>query len=305
MAKLTILGAGAWGSALAKSVLPSKTNILLWARTPHSFQEDIHGVKKTTNLLHALEWSHAVIIAIPAQQLRNLMQQIRLTELTRHPAYIIASKGLEQKSGALMSEIIQESLGNQIQLGAISGPNLAHEILQGTPSGLSIATSCQNISEFIAQCFSKGPIQPEILKDIIGIQVFGALKNSMAIGYGLLSSCSSAKNLLATYITHAAQEIQKFALLLGSDPNSFLSFAGIGDMILTCTSPKSRNFRYGYEFSSTTVSSFLAEGKFTTFAALERAKKIKATFPLIDTIASILSSKIPVQKIVTFYNPNL
>lgn len=266
--RVTVIGAGAWGSALAHALCLAGTEVCIWSRSG--------GV----SLKQAMAFSKNIILAVPVQTVREVVRNI-------HPycpeVVLISSKGLESTTGFLLSQVIHHQLSH-CAVGAIGGPNLAKEVIQGRPCATTIAFSEEAILNTVASWFQGGPLHVEKSHDVIGVQVAGALKNVMAIGYGLLQQAEGGENLMATYLTKAMREVQQVIHVLGGYPETIFSYAGIGDLILTCCSPCSRNSQFGRLFPL--KSSDLVEGAETVKAIFRHNLQVK--IPLIKGIYEIL-----------------
>jgi glycerol-3-phosphate dehydrogenase (NAD(P)+) len=298
--KITILGAGKWGRALAYAAFNSGCQVLLWNRSDDTHAEllpdGIDGQVKvndgyiplTTCVQKALHFAPICIIALAAQSIRSVISNLNLSE----KIVLIASKGLEKNTGALLSEIVWEFFPC-CALGILAGPNLSMEVEKGLSCGLTIASETPSVQMAVYQCFSHSMFMLEFCCDIIGIQVTSALKNVMAIGYGLLSQQTFSENFLASYLTLAFQEIKFFSDQLGGKDDTFLTYAGIGDFILSCTSKNGRNYRFGNTFPHANHSD-LSEGAQTIHAVLERAKKFSLNLPILTAVQKILMQQCPV-----------
>lgn len=292
--RLTVLGGGAFGSALATVASRDRSDVLVWEPLLTLPPKRSH-IRYTEDLHEALSWSPTVVLAVATQAIRSVIEKIsRATPLR----LAIASKGIEKASGLLISEVIASAHGDSVVLAAMGGPNLASELLSGTfTTGITIASQNEEFLEDLCTHFGKGLLIQRSC-DIIGVQLAGALKNVMAIGYGFLQQANVGENALSTFLTKAFEEILVFARALGAEDATFLGFSGIGDFILSCTSPRARNARFGREFPDNTDG--LAEGHATTFAALSRAHETRIQLPIISGIGAVLSGKCSVSSWPTY-----
>lgn len=281
----TILGAGAWGRALTYAFKNSGADVVLWGRRP---DDDV-----ILSLEKALSFSPYVVITVGAQSARSVLTEI----IPFKPKWcLLAPKGIEHNTGMLLGEIIEEVIPG-CGFGAIGGPNLAKEIAQGQPCGITIASSDVNMLNQLATLLRQGQFIVEALQDVTGVQVAAALKNVMAIGYGLLQQISESENLLATFIVLALHEMSLLGVGLGGQKETFLSFAGVGDLILTCNSHHSRNSEFGRLFPNTSHLG-LVEGAQTIKGVLKRAQTLNLSLPIIQGISDIIRGVLPLRRLL-------
>ncbi len=269
--RVTVIGAGAWGTALAHAARLSGTDVVLWGRSGQAPLEE------------AMTFSKDIILAVPVQTVREMAKTL---EKYSPGTCLIASKGLEAGTGLLLSEVVNQEMPECI-VGALGGPNLAKEVIQGWPCATTVACERDELLDKASKWFKNSPLTIQKSKDSIGVQVAGALKNVMAIGYGLLQQVSLGENIMATYLTKAAREIQKIIRAMGGQDDTILSYAGMGDLILTCCSPYSRNSQFGRLFPS--QSQDLVEGKETLKGILVRCPEVD--MPLVKGLRDILSGE--------------
>lgn len=283
MARFSILGAGAWGCALASILKKNHHDILIWNH------QEKNGLawESTTDLHRVFAFSDMFIMAIPAQSMREV--GYRLQKCGSPKACIIASKGLESDTGYLMGEVLRE-IFPKVTLAALGGPHCAREVSQGLPFGMTFGTDATSGSfqRDLQDGFSLPFIALEFTRDLIGVQVMGALKNIMAIGYGLLQQASSCENLRATYCVLAMREMIRVNVALGGYYDTAMTFAGWGDFILT--NHVGRNSQYGRQFPQEPSS--LVEGRYTLSALLKRMQESSIVCPIVESIARVLAREI-------------
>lgn len=261
---VTILGAGAWGRALACAIAPSGKNILLWQRSlpavRTSFPQPealLEGEKfpwsKNMTITDCLDeafcFSDTYIIALSTQSVLSVLSQLLTCPMQRKQdnfCFIIACKGIDIHTEKLISQLIQEKFPPSL-IACIAGPNLAHEVQAGQACGLTIASLTADGLSRTYDLFKKSPFFLEKTHDIIGVQIIGALKNIMAIGFGLLQQQTSSANMHASYIAMAGHEIRQFLVDWGANPDTMNTFAGWSDLMVTCQG--GRNALFGRQFS--------------------------------------------------------
>ena len=285
MKKVIVLGAGVWGKTLGQVALNAGCAVKFWNRTPQD--------GATSCLQEALHFSSHGILSLSAQHIREVLWKIK--DVGSLTTCFIASKGVERGTGALLSELVHEILPS-CSVGVLSGPNLAREVQQGLPCGLTVASQDPGLFTQAVAFFTPGPFWLERSTDLIGVQVVGAMKNAMAIGYGLLQQTCASENVWATFLVLAMQEIGVFVHALGGDPKTVLTFAGVGDLVLTSHSAHGRNSQFGRQFGTplSHESKSLVEGVATLEAILTRGASF--SLPILQGIHQILTQQLPVQQ---------
>lgn len=259
MTGLSVIGAGAWGTALAQTISSTGKNVTLWARSPE-LAHDINAhtqnkaylegyplnpsIKATSELQIAMQ-SDIILMVTPAQAMRNILQDMKPHIRTEH-TLVLCSKGIELSSGKLMSEVAQETLPNT-PIAILSGPNFAHEITAGKPAATTLACTDNDLAQTLQNAIASPNFRPYISNDIIGTQIAGALKNVIAIACGIAHGLQMGESARASLVTRGLLEIARLGVAIGANYETFLGQCGIGDMMLTCSSEKSRNFSLGYE----------------------------------------------------------
>lgn len=311
---VAVLGAGAWGTALARMQASQGRRVCLWARRP-DFARQLaqegenrqylpgaafpHGLAISDSLQEALREAETVIMAVPSHGLRAIAEQARV-HLAPERLVICATKGLERPSGLRMSQVLQQALGEtQPGIVALSGPNLSAEIVAGEPA-VSVAAAEDLLAAQAAQELLSNPLfRVYTNSDIIGVELCGAIKNIIAIGAGISDGLGYGNNAKAALLTRGMAEMSRLGLALGARASTFAGVAGMGDLIATCHSHHSRNWNVGYrlgrgekphEFIHSLHS--VAEGIFTTFAARDKAREVGVEMPITETLARVLQEEI-------------
>lgn len=316
---LGVVGAGAWGTALAVLANRAGTRTTLFTRNdyvlesvqtsrmngaylPDVFLDPAIGI---TSDLSALTTCDAVLISIPAQSLRTVMISISDLVASNTPI-IIATKGIERGSLLLMSEVVQSIMPSNPQA-VLSGPNFAHEAAMGLPTATVLATHHQNISEALVYLLAGKYFRIYTNDDPIGTQMGGALKNVLAIACGIAIGRGLGENARAAILTRGIAEIARLARSKGGREETLMGLAGMGDAMLSCSSEKSRNYALGisigksgaYSKSAASDSrSALQEGVATAESAYHLAQKLGVNVPIIGATCEMLQGSLGVDAAV-------
>ena len=264
--KIAILGAGAWGTALALGLV-ERHQVLLWGRDALAMQaidaarENRHylpgarlpdALKVTAGLDEAVghldaKLSSLLIIATPVAGLRPLCMQLQQCQARGMilPNAVWLCKGFEEGSSLLPHQVVQSVLGESIAAGVLSGPSFAQEVARGLPCALTIASDDAVLRQQVVTAFHSGMLRIYASDDVIGVEVGGAVKNIMAIATGVIDGMGFGANARAALITRGLAEITRLGVALGGRAETFMGLAGIGDLLLTCTGELSRNRQVG------------------------------------------------------------
>ncbi len=288
--KIAILGGGSWGKALA-SVYSKAHQVTIWTRD--FVDHNIDGVVSTNNI-EDIRGSKIVIIALPAQKLRGVLRNNDFSFL-EESIIIIGSKGIEQRTLNLMSEVIEEELSVR-DIAVLSGPNFAHEISSGLLCGASLSSVNKELLSTLTATLSNQHFALRPNTDIIGTQIFGALKNVVAIACGILYGKKLGQNAHSTLITFALQEVASLCLAKGGRSETSLELCGLGDMVLTCTSQCSRNVSFGMQiargkYSGGVLDTNTVEGFYTSEAVYQLGRKLEVQMPVCTSVYNILYNK--------------
>ena len=318
MKKISVLGAGAWGTSLAYIAANNGKKVTLWVREKELI-EDIRTKRRNTLFLPDIELNEtieptdsleqavlnaeAVLMVIPAQFLRATCRTLRSFWPKGLPA-VICAKGIEQGSGALLSEMLVEELP-QAEIAVLSGPTFAEEAAQGKPTVLTLACKNETIGKELVETLGTSTFRPYYSPDLIGVQVGGAVKNVMAIAAGIIAGKKAGDNARAALITRGLAEISRLAVALGGQSQTLMGPSGLGDLVLTASSSQSRNFSVGFDLGrglslSDTLSgkNTVAEGVFTAKAVLERAAKVNVEMPICEGLMKILNGEASVDSVI-------
>jgi len=306
--RFAVVGAGAWGTALALVATRAGRQAILWAREREVLESIIQrgenaaflpGVAldppfAVTDEFHAaLEEVDAVILAVPAQFLRPV-----LTEVVRYipPAapLVLAAKGIERESGALLSEAIAEALPKH-PLVVLSGPTFAAEVAKGLPTAVTLAARERAMAEAMAQALGGRGFRPYASDDPVGVEIGGAVKNVIAIACGIVVGRGLGENARAALLTRGLAEITRLGVAKGAKAETFMGLSGLGDLALTCASPQSRNMSLGVALGQGKglaeilgARRSVAEGVTTAPAVLALAQRLGVEMPISAAVAAVL-----------------
>ena len=255
--KIGVVGGGAWGTALAQTLAQSGMDVRLWAYEADTVREinDHHtnaiflpGVTLderlvATGSLAEICTSKLILLVPPAQHLRRIGEQMAKHTAPGTPVMICA-KGIEQTTGLLLGDVLEEVLP-QASTGAISGPSFAAEVARGLPAALTVACADEKLGERVAQSIGSRHLRAYWTDDLIGVQLGGAIKNVLAIAAGIVDGRKLGASAHAALVTRGFAEMRRFAGALGARPETLTGLSGLGDLLLTCGSPQSRNMSLG------------------------------------------------------------
>ena len=315
---ISVVGAGAWGTALAHIAASNGKKVVLWAREPELIGEietkrrntlflpdvDLNeNITPTNDQARAVSKAEAVLMVIPAQYLRASCQALRPVWPAGLPA-VICAKGIEQKTGALLSEILAEELP-QAELAVLSGPTFAEEAAQNKPTALTLACGNEALGKELVATLGTPTFRPYYSSDVIGVQIGGAVKNVMAIAAGIVAGKKLGDNARAALITRGLAEISRLAAALGGQTYTLMGLSGLGDLVLTANSTQSRNFTVGLELGKgrglsdiLSEKRTVAEGMFTAAAVLERAARAGVEMPICEGLSRIMNENVPVDDVI-------
>lgn len=295
--KVSILGCGAYGMALANSFLYKKNaNIFMWSK----FEEEALRLSKdypefefSSNIDDVIKNSDLIVVAIPVAFLEDTI--IALKSFYNGQDILIASKGIDTKRQKFAYEIVLEQLGN-VPIGAISGGTFAVDMNTKKVMGLTLGTNVKSIEDKVKLLLESSFLKIQYTNDMIGVSVCGAIKNVMAIGFGMLDGANYPPSSRFLFLTEAIYEIQNLIEILGGNKETVMTYAGIDDIMMTCTSKESRNYTMGSLIGSNKSaeeieiykSTTTIEGLGTSEAIYTLAHNKNIFLPLSETIYNIL-----------------
>ncbi|NWN90536.1 NAD(P)H-dependent glycerol-3-phosphate dehydrogenase [Marinobacter adhaerens] len=308
VAEVAVLGGGSFGTAMAKVLGENGHRVHFWMRDEAQAQEvrttrinsrympgiEITGdILPTTDLADAVSKAELVFVAIPSKAFRTVIREN--SEKFREGQVVVSlTKGIEAHGFKLMSEILQEEIP-RCRIGVLSGPNLASEIVNQDLTATVIAAKDPDVRHKVQQLLGCEYFRVYANVDIYGVELAGALKNIYAIVAGLAAAMNMGENANAMLITRGLAEMSRFAVSLGANPMTFMGLAGVGDLIVTCTSSKSRNYRIGYAVGqgqnledAVAELGQVAEGIYTLELVKKKAEAIGIYMPLVRGLYEIL-----------------
>ncbi len=316
MSRIAIVGSGSWGTAIAISLAKrSDHSIALWshsaavAESIGTRRENLSylpgfsippEVVSESDLSRALEGAEIVISVVPSQHVRTIYQEMAGL-LTPGQLIVSATKGIEDGTFLRMSQVIEQVLaGNhrgKIQCGVLSGPSFAQEVAAGAPTAITIAAADSRVASRLQEELSAPALRIYTNDDVIGVELGGALKNIIAIAAGIASGLNLGYNSAAAIITRGVAEITRLAVACGGRRETLAGLSGLGDLVLTCTGPLSRNRSVGVELGKghllpeilTQLRGKVAEGVRTTSAALGLAHARGVEMPITEQMSAILN----------------
>ncbi|ASL26776.1 NAD(P)H-dependent glycerol-3-phosphate dehydrogenase [Azotobacter chroococcum] len=304
---IAVLGGGSFGTALANLLAENGHAVRLWMRDPAQAEairtqrenprylkgiKVLHGVEPVTDLAATIAGSELIFVVLPSSALRQVLQPV--SGLLAGKMLVSTTKGIEAQSFKLMSQIIEE-IAPQARIGVLSGPNLAREIAEHALTATVIASEDEALCRAVQAVLHGRTFRVYASGDRFGAELGGALKNVYAIMAGMAASLGMGENTKSMLVTRALAEMTRFAVRLGANPMTFLGLAGVGDLIVTCTSPKSRNYQVGYALGqglsleeAVARLGEVAEGVNTLRVLKAKAEELGVYMPLVAGLHAIL-----------------
>lgn len=312
--KVTILGSGQWGTALAQVLTDAGNEVAIWGRNSevvaeinerHMNSKSLPGlmlpesIHATSDISEAVTDAGVIVLAVPAQSLRtNLMQWRDL--FPRHLPLVSTLKGIELGTMMRVSEVITEALDlDRNQISVLTGPNLAREVVLRQPVGAVAASDSAELADATAHLFSAPYFRAYTSTDVVGCELAGAAKNVIALAVGMAIGMGFGENTQSLVITRGLSELTRLGMARGANPLTFVGLAGVGDLLATCGSPLSRNRSFGESLgrlgsmseAAKTVSSTV-EGVATASSIVELAHAAGIEVPIMESVAEVVTNTI-------------
>ena len=308
MAKITVLGAGAWGSTMAQVLADGANEVLLWGRNETVVAEinAAHtntkylgsqvlpaSIRATSDIDEAFAYSKFIVLAIPSQSLREKLTELK--PMFKGDEVIISTlKGIEISTQMRMSEIIEEILPNR-KIAVITGPNLADELILRQPAAAVVASHSLELAKELQEIFKAKYYRVYTSTDVMGCELGGAVKNVIALAVGIAIGLGLGENTQAMIITRGLNEVARLCAAHGSEPLTAAGLAGMGDLVATCGSPLSRNRTFGEEIgrsgsyeNARQHFSRTVEGVASASAVIEVAHRVGVEVPIIEAVADLI-----------------
>lgn len=307
MTTVSVIGAGAFGTALAQLYTLAGHHTVLWAREAdfatalaaerenkkylpgHALDDRLHI---TNDLARAMQ-SDIILCAIPSQHMRGILQQMQ-PYAQAGQSVVLCSKGIETATGQMLSDIVRDECP-QVECALLTGPNFAHELMSGKPSAATLACASPVQGDLLATKLSNASLRLYTTTDMIGAQTGGAVKNVIAIACGIIEGLGLGESARAGLVTRGLAEIARLTVALGGKRETLMGQCGVGDLMLTCASAQSRNFSLGLQLGQgRKLADILAErtsvteGVATAKATADLSRKIGVDMPIVKTVCACL-----------------
>ncbi|MBE6160154.1 MAG: NAD(P)H-dependent glycerol-3-phosphate dehydrogenase [Lactobacillales bacterium] len=305
--RVGIIGTGAYGLALANTIHNNNHDIIMWTKFVEEKEmldkKRIHEkvlpnvkisdeIKFTCDLKEVLVNSNLIILAVPAPFIGEISRNIK--DYITYQHIVIAAKGIENETCLFLNDVVEKFIKTD-KLAVLSGPSFAVDIFDKMPIGLTIASHNQDTINITKKALSNDYFKLRETNDVIGTEVCGSIKNVIAIASGMLDALGANESTKAMFITESLHDIKEIIAVLGGDEKTILSFAGIGDLLLTCTTPKSRNYSFGYTLVNNTkkeideyIKNHTIEGLYTLKSIHQLLESKNVSIPIIDLIYDIV-----------------
>jgi len=312
MKKISVIGAGSWGTTLAALLGDKGFHVKLWARR-EELANDINSKRENTQYLpgikipgnviaehslkNVLEGSEIIITAIPSEFLRKTLKEIN--PYFSNQIIISVTKGLEHHTSKRMSQVIEDELGKNTKIAVLSGPNHAEEVSTKMPTASVVASKDKKTGRLVVDCMGTPAFKVYQLNDVVGVELCGALKNISAIATGVCDGLGFGDNARASIITLGLMEMNNFGRHFGAKRGTVYGLAGVGDLIATCTSGHSRNRFFGENLArgktideiKKEMHGMISEGVPTTKSVYEYSSKHNIEMPLTHQTYEVLFEK--------------
>ncbi|KQP75051.1 glycerol-3-phosphate dehydrogenase [Methylobacterium sp. Leaf113] len=311
-----VVGGGAWGTALANAAAAAGHSVTLWLRDAamaarlEQARENarylpgvpLHRRIVATSDAGALRAAGTVLMVTPAQTLRGVLTELG-PAFAPGAAIVLCAKGIERGSDAFMSEVAVEVLGVSAPVAVLSGPSFAADVARNLPTAVTLAASDSRLAARLAGTLSGPTLRVYHTDDVRGVEIGGAGKNVLAIASGIVAGRGLGDSARAALIARAFAELMRFARAYGGRPETLMGLSGLGDLVLTASSPQSRNFTFGERLGAgaspeSASGGKLAEGAFTAAALVDLARKRSIEMPVAEAVAAIVSGGASVDGVI-------
>ncbi len=313
---IAVVGGGAWGTALANAAAGAGHGVTLWLRDAESAARleatrenarylpgvPLHAGIRATARAEALGEAGIVLMVTPAQTLRPVLAELD-GALDAGAAIVLCAKGIERGTDAFMSAVAAEIRGADAPIAVLSGPSFAADVARGLPTAVTLAAADAALAARLAAALSGPALRVYHTDDVRGVEIGGAGKNVLAIASGIVAGRGLGDSARAALIARAFAELMRFARAYGGRPETLMGLSGLGDLVLTASSPQSRNFAFGQRLGAgaspeAAAGGKLAEGAFTAAALLDLARARHVEMPVAQAVASIVAGTASVDAVV-------
>jgi glycerol-3-phosphate dehydrogenase (NAD(P)+) len=316
--RIAVIGGGAWGTALAQTLTLAGRDVILWAREPDTVSDInerlvnrsfLPGIAldprlRATTKLDECAAVDAILLVCPAQHVRAVTATLARLVRPGQPL-IVCAKGVEQATGKLMGDVIAETAPDAM-LAVLSGPSFAADVARGLPAALTIACRNEVLGRLLAERLGDRQIRLYWSDDVVGVELGGALKNVLAIAAGIVHGKGLGASAHAAIVTRGFAEMRRLGRALGAKPETMMGLSGLGDLVLTCGSPQSRNMSLGRALGQgETLSAVLGarvavtEGVFTAAAVVRLADEKRIEMPITEAVHAVLEGRLSVDDAIS------
>jgi glycerol-3-phosphate dehydrogenase (NAD(P)+) len=314
MQRISVLGGGAWGTALAETAARAGRAVTLWEHEAGNAETllkerrskflpglRINDAIKVTRELKDAVTADAILLVVPAQATRAVCTS--LAPLVRDKTPVVAcAKGIERGTHKFVTEIVSEC-APKVLPAILSGPSFASDVARGLPTAVTLACGDGKVAEQLAQALGSATFRPYHATDVRGVEIGGAAKNVLAIACGIVAGRGLGASASAALITRGFAELVRFGKAFGARPETLTGLSGFGDLVLTCSTPQSRNFSFGVDLAkgippAKAGGGKLAEGAFTAPVLLEMAAEKKVEMPISNAVAAVLADMMNVDEAI-------
>ena len=304
---VAVIGAGAWGTALAGVAARAGRDVTIYARSPEAAAQmktartnpRLPGVRiddriEITGDIAAAARAEIILIATPAQNLREAVSALA-PHLKKATPVIAAAKGIERGTHRFMTEVIAEAAPDAIPA-ILSGPSFADDVARGLPTAVTLAAKDEGLASALVQALGSSTFRPYHTSDVRGVEIGGAAKNVLAIAAGIVEGRKLGASALAALTTRGFSELARLGRACGARSETLSGLSGLGDLVLSCSSPQSRNFALGIALGrgEPPAPGKLAEGAFTAPVLIELAASQDVDMPVSNAVAAILSGRVTI-----------
>ncbi len=315
--RVAVIGAGSWGTAVA-AIASANAPTVLWARrealadqiaNQHENVDYLAGLAlpekldSTSDVRAAVDGADVVVMGVPSHGFRDVLEELK-PALGANVPIVSLSKGVEQETLLRMTEVINDVASGH-PAGVLTGPNLAKEVLQGSPAAAVVAFDDESIAGDLQTLFSTSTFRVYRNDDVVGCEVAGALKNVMAIAAGMADGMGFGDNTKAALMTRGLAELTRLGIELGGEPITFMGLAGMGDLVATCSSRQSRNRHVGEELGKgrklddiIAEMRMVAEGVKTARSVVALAARVQVEMPIAEQVVAVLDGNVSAAEVI-------